>query len=78
MAQAGNSRGQIGGLIYGLVFVLVGVIVAVMLQVVLTNSLPNFTAGSIERMILSNIEPLVLVGLMVGVVGLFIGLKMGR
>lgn len=74
----GASRGQIGGLIIGLVFVLVGLIVAIMLQVFITNSLPNFTAGSIERVIVTNLEPLILVGLLVGVVSLFIGLRLGR
>jgi len=72
----GMQRGQIGGLIIGLIFVLVGVIVAVALQQVVSQSAGNFTAGSISRLLVDNLMPMVLLGLFVGVVGLFVGLKM--
>jgi len=74
----GMQRGQIGTLIIGLIFVLVGMIVAVALQQIVVSSAENFTNGTIQRLIFNNIMPMVLLGLFVGVVGLFVGLRLSK
>jgi NADH:ubiquinone oxidoreductase subunit 6 (subunit J) len=69
------SRGQIGTFVYGLVFVLIAIIVMIMLQGFLNTSAENFTNGTIGRTIYNNLMPLVAIGVLVAVVGLFIGIR---
>jgi hypothetical protein len=59
-------KGQIGiiGLVVGVVVAIMGLILA---QTLITASLPNFTAGSIERTIISFIVPLMSIGVLVTV-----------
>lgn len=70
-----GTRGQ-SMFVYGLVFVMVALIVLVMLQTTVTAIAPNFTTGTTIRMVVDNIMPLAGVGLLLGVVGVFIGLKL--
>lgn len=69
------SRGQIGTFVYGLVFVLIAIIVMIMLQGFLNTSAENFTNGTIGKTIYNNLMPMVAIGVLVAVVGLFIGIK---
>jgi hypothetical protein len=59
-------KGQMGiiGLVVGVVVAIMGLILA---QTLIAASLPNFTAGSIERTIISFIVPLMSIGVLVTV-----------
>jgi hypothetical protein len=70
-----KTRGQIGTFVYGLVFVMVAVIVLVMMMTYINGSSGNFTAGTIQRTVVDNIMPFAMIGLLIAIVGLFIGLR---
>jgi hypothetical protein len=59
-------KGQIGiiGLVVGVVVAIMGLILA---QTLITASIGNFTAGSIERTIITFIVPLMSIGVLVTV-----------
>ena len=59
-------KGQIGiiGLVVGVVVAVIGLILT---QTLITASLPNFTAGSVERTVITFIVPLMAIGVLVTV-----------
>lgn len=59
-------KGQMGiiGLVVGVIVAIIGLILA---QTLITSSLPNFTAGSVERTVITFIVPLMSIGVLVTV-----------
>jgi uncharacterized membrane protein len=55
------------GIIGLAVGVLVAVIALILVQTLITNSLPNFTSGSVERTVVTFIVPLMAIGVLVTV-----------
>jgi hypothetical protein len=70
----GNMKGQLA-LVQLFAVDLVGVIMLIMLQVFITASAPNFTAGSIARIIVDNIVP---IGALILLLGNLAYLGMGK
>jgi len=66
------KRGQMN-FVFLAVGIVIGLIALIMAQQVVTNSIGNFTAGSLERTAIGFIVPLMAIGLLVVVVASAIG-----